>query len=152
MAVPESWRDLFPLEVGTPGAMRRELVALIVSGEKTATAGLMDEFLVDPADFGPYPEPGLQMRLLDDDGRTVGVTSDTRSETYRFADVPWEFADAEGEGFVDIEHWRRAHRGFWERNVAPDLRERLDPAWELTDDTLVVCEWFTFEPLPGGPA
>lgn len=30
-------------------------------------------------------------------------------ETYRCCDVPWEFADAEGEDFRSIENWREGH-------------------------------------------
>lgn len=147
MAIPENWATLFPLELGSPGVMRRELVALVEAGAKTATAGLFDEYLADPAGFGPFPEPGLQLLLVDDEGRPRGVTTDTRSETVRFADVTWEFAAAEGEGFRDVEHWREGHRRFWEAFARDELRATLRPDWELTDDTLVVCEWFTYEPL-----
>jgi uncharacterized protein YhfF len=27
--------------------------------------------------------------------------------------VPWEFAESEGEGHRDLEHWREGHRRFW---------------------------------------
>jgi uncharacterized protein YhfF len=45
--------------------------------------------------------------------------------------VPWEFADAEGEGFTSIEHWRDVHARFW-----ADHGARVD------DDTEIVCVHF----------
>ena len=48
-----------------------------------------------------------------------------------FGLVPWEFAEAEGEGFTSIEHWREAHRDFY---AAEGI--------EVRDDDLVVCVWF----------
>ena len=55
----------------------------------------------------------------------------TRVEVHLFGMVPWEFAEAEGEGFASIEHWREAHREFY-------AKEGID----VTDDDLVVCVWF----------
>jgi uncharacterized protein YhfF len=82
---------------------------------------------------------------------------DERVEHLRLAEVFWEFADAEGEGFTDVDDWRQAHERFWNRESLPRLRRVHDPAFVLDDDTIVVCEWFTFEPLadpvpwPGPP-
>jgi uncharacterized protein YhfF len=51
--------------------------------------------------------PAKRQALLDDDGDVVAVVEITRVETHRFVDVPWEFADAEGEDFGRITCSRR---------------------------------------------
>jgi uncharacterized protein YhfF len=60
------------------------------------------------------------------DQATVGKV--TAVEVLRFADVDWAFAQAEGEGFTSLEHWRQAHAGFFSATgVAVD------------DDSSIVC-------------
>ena len=49
-------------------------------------------------------------------------------QVQRFADVPWEFAAAEGEGDEDLEQWRAGHRRYWAAQGTP-----------VDDDTQVVC-------------
>jgi hypothetical protein len=49
-----------------------------------------------------------------------------------FCEVTWAFAQAEGEGFVDLDDWRAAHRRYWARESGVDV----------SDDELVVCLWF----------
>jgi uncharacterized protein YhfF len=114
---------------GDPGPMRQRLTALALLGTKVATAGLWQQ---DYADEGEAVEVvGERQALLGDDGKVAGVIEITRVETYRFGDVPWEFADAEGEGFRSIEHWREGHRSFYaNRNI------------DVDDTTSVVCVWF----------
>jgi uncharacterized protein YhfF len=53
-----------------------------------------------------------------------------RVESHRFIEVPWEFADAEGEGFTSIEHWREGHRSFFGRLGI-----------EVSDDDRMICIW-----------
>ena len=59
--------------------------------------------------------------LLDSEGQALAEIEVTRVEVHLFALVPWEFAQAEGEGFTSIEHWRDAHREFYE---TPDTGSR----------------------------
>ena len=114
---------------GDPGPMRQRLTALALLGTKVATAGLWQQ---DYADEGEAVEVvGERQALLGDDGQVEGIIEITRVETYRFGDVPWEFADAEGEGFRSIEHWRRGHLSYYsKRNI------------DVDDTTPVVCVWF----------
>jgi uncharacterized protein YhfF len=45
--------------------------------------------------------------------------------------VTWEFAQAEGEGFGSIEHWRLGHASYYAKhNIHVD------------DNTTFVCVWF----------
>jgi len=68
---------------------------------------------------------------------TAAVVEITRVEVHRFADVPWEFALAEGEGFRDIEHLRDGHRSYYsQEGVVVD------------DDDIMICVWIqVIEPL-----
>jgi uncharacterized protein YhfF len=48
-----------------------------------------------------------------------------------FKDVTWEFADAEGEGFRSVAHWREGHTHYW-----------AGEGHDVDDGTSVVCLWF----------
>jgi uncharacterized protein YhfF len=57
-------------------------------------------------------------------------------------DVDLQFAIDEGEGFESVAAWRDAHEDFW-NGYLDEIRAGIgDPAFALTDDTLVVCERF----------
>lgn len=114
--------------LGRPGEMRDRLNALVISGEKAATAGL---WKYDYERHGEAAEDaGERQILLGNHNEVVAVVEITRVAKYRFVDVPWDFAVAEGEGFRDIEHWRDGHRRYYER-------EGVD----VDDDDLVICVW-----------
>lgn len=124
------------LELGAPGASREQLVSLVLHGSKRATAGLLSEY----ADEGETLEAvGEEQWLLGPEGTPVAKVRYTRLEVVAFEEVTWEFAQAEGEGFVDIDDWRTQHLGFWSRwyGVATD-----DPAFPVQPRTPVVCLWF----------
>lgn len=136
-----------PCRFGAAGDLRRELTALVIAGTKTATAGLLAEY---EADGDELPREGTRSAVIDDDERVVGVLVTQRLQLLPLAEVFWEFADAEGEGFTDIDDWRTAHERFWNREVVPRLRRVHDPEFALDDATVVACEWFVFEPLEVG--
>ena len=118
-------QGLRTLGLGTPGAMREELTGLVLAGRKRATAGLLAEY----ADEGEELESvGERLALLDSDGNSLGVVEVTAVEIVEFADVTWDFADSEGEGFTSIEHWREAHRRFWDSEGT-----------RVADDTAIAC-------------
>ncbi|MEU3114420.1 MULTISPECIES: ASCH domain-containing protein [Micromonospora] len=113
------------LALGTPGELRTRLNTLVLSGVKTATAGLVQEY-DDENEELEYV--GERLVLVDDNDRFVAVIEVTGVEVVRFADVPWDFARAEGEGDRSIEEWREGHGAYWARQGTP-----------VTDDTLIVC-------------
>jgi uncharacterized protein YhfF len=122
-----------------PGPLRDRLTALALDGTKTATASLGVEYVVDGA---VPPRPGDREVMLDSAGRPVAIVEITRTRLSTIALVDDEFARAEGEGFADAHDWRVAHERFWNGHIE-DLRSDLrDPTFELTDSTVVVCEWF----------
>lgn len=132
-----------------PGPLRDELTALALAGTKTATAGLAVDYVVD----GGLPaRAGDREVLLDSDARPVAVVEVTRVELSTIALVTDEFARAEGEGYADARDWRVAHERFWNAYI-DELRAGLrDPGFELTDSTVVVCEWFRVVERFGSPA
>lgn len=117
------------LELGSPGAMRDRLNALVMAGEKTATAGLWK------LDYEPDGEAleavGERQVLLGSDEMPLAIVEITRVESHPFVDVPWELARAEGEGFTSIDDWRERHRKFY-----------ADEDVAVADDDAVACVWF----------
>jgi cystathionine gamma-synthase len=120
--------------------MRRRLSDLVLHGHKRATAGLRAEYHVEGEEL---EQPGEVLVLVGNDGERLGLIRVNRVETVRFDHVTWEFADAEGEGFANVEDWRTQHRDFWERASVDRIREHTgERSWSLTGDTEVVCVWF----------
>ncbi len=122
-----------------PGPLRDELTALAIAGTKTTTAGLLVEM---EADGDTIPTPGLREILIDSDDRPVAVVETVECPVKRLAEVDDEHAIDEGEGFANAAEFRIDHERFWNGYI-DDLRGRIgDPQFELTDDTLIVCQRF----------
>jgi uncharacterized protein YhfF len=107
--------------------LRRQLVAAVLRGDKTATASLREQFA--PATDEPMPEVGERCLLIGWDDEPLGVVEITDVRVVPAGRVDLPFARAEGEGFESIADWRAAHERFWSDRA-------------ITDDTLVVCERF----------
>jgi uncharacterized protein YhfF len=109
--------------------MQDRLNALVLAGQKIATAGLWQQEYVDEGEALDFV--GERQILLTGDDEPLAVVEITRVEVHAFGDVPWEFAAAEGEGFESIEHWRSGHRSYYaNEGITVDDRDR------------VVCVWF----------
>jgi uncharacterized protein YhfF len=122
---------------GTP--LRETLVAAVLSGEKTATAGLLVDY---ERDGDALSEVGERFLVLDNHDRGVAVIETTEVRVLRVGDCDLEFARDEGEGFESVADWRVAHDRFW-RSSADEIRAYLgDPDWDVTDDTEFVAERF----------
>ena len=122
------------LALGTPGELRATLNTLVLAGVKTATAGRLAEYAEEGEEL---EHVGERLALVDDDDALVGVVEITGVEVVRFADVPWDFARAEGEGDRSIEEWRAGHR--------PTGRGLGTP---VDDDSPIVC--LRFRLVSGG--
>ena len=109
--------------------MRHRLNSRVLEGRKVATAGLWHQDYLDEGE--PIEEVGERQALLGEGEEVIAIVEITRVETHCFADVPWEFADAEGEDFRSIEHWREGHRSYY---AAQGI--------EIGDDSRVICVWF----------
>jgi uncharacterized protein YhfF len=116
------------LELGTPGAMRDRLNRLVLQGTKRATAGLLLDYVRDDEELEVV---GEHLALVDSDGARSGVVEVIQVDTVPFGEVPWRFAQAEGEGDASLEEWRTGHLRFW------------TSVGDVTDDlTPVVLVWF----------
>ncbi|HEV3187159.1 MAG TPA: ASCH domain-containing protein [Acidimicrobiales bacterium] len=107
------------LELGTPGTMRKWLNGLVLEGKKRATAGTADEYEENEMEF-----IGERLALVDDDLVMVATVEVTDVVASTFANVPWSFAEAEGEGDTSLETWREGHRRFWS-NEGVDVTDAL---------------------------
>jgi uncharacterized protein YhfF len=114
---------------GSPGEMRERLNGLVLDANKRATAGLL-EFDYE-AEAEPLEHVGEKLALLDSAGNQVATLQITRAEVLRFADVPDEFAIAEGEGDFTGDEFRVGYLRTWN-----------EMGYEVDDDTLVTCVYF----------
>ena len=110
--------DLPPFELGFPRTeLRRELVDAVLRGEKTATAGLLDQYDAE----GAQPEPaGTRAALLGYDDEPVAVVEVTETRVVPAEEIDEQFARDEGEGFESVEDWHATHERFFERTIEPD--------------------------------
>jgi uncharacterized protein YhfF len=92
--------------------MADELGRLVLSGIKTATAGLLWE----DEHFGwKTPAVGDKTIILDGDGQPLCVIETTAVAVMPFNAVDAAFARREGEGFETIDDWREAHWRYFAR-------------------------------------
>ena len=101
------------MELGDPGSSRAFLNDCVLNGTKRATAGLLSEYVQENE---PWEQVGELLILVDDNLNALGVIEVTRVEPTTFSEVTWAFAEAEGEGFTDLEDWRKKHLEFWARS------------------------------------
>lgn len=124
-------------EFAFPGPLRDQLVAAVLSSAKTATTGLLADYLISG---DPLPRPGARTAMVDSAGVRVAVLETTDVRVMPLGDVGVAHARDEGEGYDTVAAWRAAHEEFWH---SAEMREALgDPAFTVDDATEVVCERF----------
>ena len=129
--------DLPLAEVAFPGPLRDQLVAAILSGDKTTTSGLVVDY---EHEDDPLPLPGLRQQVVDSAGNPVAVIETAAVRVVRLADVDLAHALGEGEGYRSVAEWRAGHERFWH---SAEMREAMsDPEFTVDDDTLVVAQTF----------
>ena len=104
------------MELGTPDELRVTLNALVLAGKKTATTGLLAEYVEETEGLEFV---GERLALLDNHERAIATIEITGVEVKPFTEVTSEHAAAEGEGDASLEEWRAGHRRFWERIGTP---------------------------------
>ena len=104
-----------PFELGHPRTeLRRQLVDAVMRGEKTATAGLLEEYEAE----GEQPDVvGSRCILLGYDEEPVAIVEVTESKVVPAGEIDEAFAHDEGEGFESVEDWRVAHEHFFGRPI-----------------------------------
>jgi uncharacterized protein YhfF len=117
------------IEFGTKGEFREELIDLVLSGKKRATAGTLEW------DYQAQGEPietvGEKLAVIDSDGNHVATIQASKVEIVRFSDVPDEFALAEGEGDLTGADFRESHLRYWTKS-----------GLTINDDTEIVLLYF----------
>ena len=120
--VPPTW------SFGDTSEMANRLLALVLSGKKTATTGLYQEYI----DGGEsLPIVGELSIILDGDGLPRALVREAEVVVTRFGDITPAQAAAEGEGDQTLESWRANHRAFFEGR-----------GHTINNDSLVVWERF----------
>lgn len=134
--------DLTSIPIGEyafPGSLRDALVSAILSGDKTSTATLVEEY-TRAGEPLPSPTGGELEAVIDSEGKIVCVTRTTRNYVTTLAQVTDEHARKEGEGYANAREWRVGHERFW---TSDEFITALgDPPFTLTDDTQVLCSEF----------
>lgn len=109
-----------------------ELAALVLSGRKRATAGLV---WANECEGKRIPAPGDLSIVTDFAGNEVCIIETLRVDIVPFSEISEEFAATEGEGDGSLQYWRRAHEAFFGREC-----KRIGRTPE--PDMPVVCERF----------
>jgi uncharacterized protein YhfF len=105
--------DLPEFGLGYPGTdLRRRLVAAVLSGAKTATAGLAAE--EEPT------QVGATYVVENETGEAKAIVEVTEVRIVPASEIDLQFARDEGEGFESVEEWREAHELFFEQPIEPD--------------------------------
>ena len=131
-----------------PGSLRDELTAAALAGAKTTTASLLVEYEIDGESVPVADQVDV---LIDSEERDVAIVQTISVRIARLADVDDRHAIDEGEGYADAVEFRVAHERYWNGFLDRIRAGPGDPAWELTDDTLIVLERFRIvERLDGG--
>jgi uncharacterized protein YhfF len=87
-----------------------QLLALVLAGTKTATAGALWDY---ESDDEPLPEKGALSILLDGAGHPQALVEITDVRVLPFDEVDEEHARLEGEGDLSLAHWREVHEQFF---------------------------------------
>jgi len=117
------------VEFGNPGESREKLIALILDGNKRATAGTLEWDYI--AENEPIETVGEKLAVLDNENQHIATIQVTRVEVQRFADVPTEFALAEAEGDLIGDDFRKSHLAYWSKL-----------GLEIKDETEIVLIYF----------
>ncbi|WP_188777772.1 ASCH domain-containing protein [Marmoricola endophyticus] len=103
-SAPEAWA------FGSGAAQADALLALVLNGTKTATAGALWDY---EAEGEAVPRPGDLSIALDGAGRPRALLRVTAVEVLPFDEVDEEHARLEGEGDRSLAYWREVHQRFF---------------------------------------
>ena len=108
---------------GADPAQADELLGLVLSGAKTATASARWDY---EGGGDSLPQPGNLSILLDGAGHPRALIEATDVRVVPFDEVDEEHARLEGEGDGSLAHWRAAHEDFFARETGPGRGFRPD--------------------------
>ncbi len=99
---------------GDSPEMADELLALVLAGRKTATAGLLAAY---EHDGEPVPAAGDHWVVTDGSGEPQAVLRTTEVRIGHLDSVDEQFARDEGEGDLSVAYWLEVHRAFFAREA-----------------------------------
>lgn len=107
--------------------MADELLALVLSGKKTATVSVVLE-------NEQAPSVGDLSLVLDGHGDPACVIKTVYLETIKFCDLTWDMVKLEGEDET-FEQWKAGNIRYWTRDAAKR-------SYTFTEQTLITFERF----------
>lgn len=107
--------------------MADELLALVLSGKKTATVSVILE-------NEQAPSIGDLSLVLDGCGNPACVIKTVRLEIVKFCDLTWDMVKLEGEDET-FDQWKAGNRRYWTRDAAKR-------GYVFTDQTPITFECF----------
>lgn len=112
---------------GDSPEMADELLALVLSGKKTATVSVVLE-------SDQKPNVGDLSLVLDGSGNPACVIKTVHLETVKFCDLTWDMVKLEGEDET-FEQWKAGNIRYWTRDAARR-------GYTFTDQTPITFERF----------
>ena len=113
--------------LGDSPEMADELLALVLSGKKTATVSVVLE-------SDQKPNVGDLSLVLDGRGNPACVIKTVHLETVKFCDLTWDMVKLEGEDET-FEQWKAGNIRYWTRDAARR-------GYTFTDQTPITFERF----------
>lgn len=101
-----------------------------MKGEKVATSSLLDYHLQG---LKPASKVGDYFSIQNSSDKEVAIVRVEKIEVIKFGDITKTFAIEEGDG--SLENWLAIHRPYYSKLLT-------EIGKELSQDTLLVCEWF----------
>ena len=129
---------------GADGETADKLAELVVRGIKFGTASAYDDYVAEDA-LDELPQVGDYSVILNSAEEAVCVIRNYDVYLRSFREVPPFHAYAEGEGDRSLAYWRRVHKAFFQACAA-------ESGIPFTEESLVVCEKFSLEYVPGQAA
>ncbi len=117
---------------GNSPEMASDLAALVICGEKTATASLEAVNRIKPQET---PIPDGYSVVTDFFGEPLCVIQTVEIRHIPFDEVDPQFASDEGEGDQSLEFWRIAHHAYF-------TREAAELGVDFDERSLICCERF----------
>ncbi|MBA8877800.1 ASCH domain-containing protein [Phyllobacterium myrsinacearum] len=118
--IPEQYRAAETFAFGDSPELADELLALVLSGKKTATCCSVRDY---DENVEGKPRVGRRDVVLDGAGNPAAIIETVEITYRRFEDVDEAFARDEGEGSATLAEWRSDHESYFRRNggFSPDM-------------------------------
>jgi uncharacterized protein YhfF len=117
---------------GNSQEMSVKLADFVIFGTKRATASLS---LINKLKPENAPIMSGYSVVTDFAGKTLCIIQTIEIREVPFLEVDFEFAEAEGQGFKNIEDWRKGHGDYFKK-------ECKEAGFEFNETMLVCCERF----------